>query len=840
VGASLEMMQQHSKSTLSAPLEGLLLELEGQVAHGQNELGATIMRLVHLTRPDLEDALSASSDWFLEPMAFLHFSAGQRGKGLDQVLTGHMACAAPRPAPLPVRSGAEGHVYVPRLGYFATGLPNEWIEVAMGPSGRLIQPAGFAHTTSTCDFTPSQLIPGTAIELLRHPAAWVDLCFAEQETGPDLGIRSTANQENKLAKAFALLRALCPPLSRLLERVLRLVVIFRGERCNSFATTAAHGAVFLNEVLGRDEIFLLEDLAHQGGHVLFTAATLDASKLFSVSPSTPVSAWSGDTSDARSVYVALHGAFTEALIAYCLDAAAAAHIFAGGQQHEIEGRLAFIVKKLASDRKTLLRLGILSSHGECIVQAISAVWEEIAAKWIPLLRTADMSNQNYNFDYGSYAAVNPMPGQALRRSTSVRTDRLELEEVSRVGFGCYRISLATREHRRALKKALTTGCTLIDTASNYMDGHSEQLVGEVLYECSEAAAFVITKLGYVSPSAEQFLLAHGARAEELHSISAESKYSLAVDSLIAQFELSRRRLRKESVDAVLLHNPEHYFNDVLSGSAEDRHFTLTKAFELFEGWVAEGKLRYYGISSNSLVEDWPEMLPEYLQAASAVASSHHFRVLEFPFNFLERAAARPAKSGRSLIGEARRLGLVNFGNRPLNAQHGGETFRIATYEAELGELNSEIAASAYENCMAMLSDQIRALELGHTAMEFTVIKFLRDNWSGVDHPDLVDEIFHRHFYPFVEFLWSGKPPLHVTDACSNLHRVARLHAKRRLHECALRLRGELETLGLISDHGVKGLAELACEFALHNGLDHVLVGMRSEGYVEDFRGLFVA
>jgi len=840
VNGAPEVTQQGSKPKQLAPLEDLLRELEGRVVEGQKELAATIVRLVQLTRPDLEDALFDSPNWFLEPMAFLHFSAGQRGKGLDQVFAGHMPRASSRSASWTARSGAEGHVYVPRLGYLSTGLPDEWIEVVMEPSGHSIQSAGLPQVASNCDFTPSQLIPGTEIELLRHPVAWVERCFVEQEPGPDLGIRSTANQENRLAKAFALLRMACPTFSRLLEEVLRLVVVFRLERCNSFATTAAHGAVFLNEALGRDEIFLMEDIAHQGGHVLFTAATLDASKLFSVSPSTPVNEWGEDPRDLRSVYVALHGAFTEALMACCLDAAAAGRVFDGEQEHELEGRLAFILKKLACDRKTLLKPGILSAHGQFVVQAISALWEGISANWVPLLRIADMTNQNYNFDYSNYAAFNPMPSEARQQSTTERADRRDLEGVSRLGFGCYRTSLATPDHRRALKKALAVGCTLIDTASNYLDGRSEELVGEVLSECPGTAAFVVTKLGYVSPSSEQFLLDHGARAEELHPISAESKYSLAVDSLTAQFKLSRRRLRTESVDAILLHNPEHYFNGVLSGSAEGRHLALTKAFELFETWAAKGKVRYYGVSSNSLVSDWPDMLPAYLRAASAVSSSHHFRIVEFPFNLLERAAAQPAKCGRSLIDEARRLGLVTLGNRPLNALQGGHTFRLATYEPELTELDSEIASSAYENCMTMLSDQIRALESGHGPMDFTVMKFLRDNWSGVDHPDLVDEIFRRQFYPFVGLLWNGEPPVQVAEACSNLHRVARLHAMRRLHESALRLRAELAALGLISDCTGKGLAQLACEFALHSRLDHVLVGMRSERYVEDLRGLFLA
>jgi hypothetical protein len=174
----------------------------------------------------------------------------------------------------------------------------------------------------------------------------------------------------------------------------------------------------------------------------------------------------------------------------------------------------------------------------------------------------------------------------------------------------------------------------------------------------------------------------------------------------------------------------------------------------------------------------------------------------------------------------------------LNAQRDGETFRFATYDRELEELDTDEAAQAYDRCVSIVRDQLQLLKTGHDVMEFSVMKFLRDNWSGVEHPDLVDEIFHRHFYPFVEHLWSGQVPAPVKDASLDLHRVARIHAKRRLNERAHRLRGELVALGMIPDHAIKGLAQLACEFALSNGLDHVLVGMRSERYVDDLRGLF--
>lgn len=50
--------------------------------------------------------------------------------------------------------------------------------------------------------------------------------------------------------------------------------------------------------------------------------------------------------------------------------------------------------------------------------------------------------------------------------------------VSPVGFGGYRIHDRVDEHREALKLALTSGCNLIDTSTNYGDGGSEKLIGK--------------------------------------------------------------------------------------------------------------------------------------------------------------------------------------------------------------------------------------------------------------------------------------------------------------------------------------------------------------------------
>ena len=80
-------------------------------------------------------------------------------------------------------------------------------------------------------------------------------------------------------------------------------------------------------------------------------------------------------------------------------------------------------------------------------------------------------------------------------------DKSPLGASSHLGFGAYRIVTGNPTHRAALVRALDLGCTLIDTASNYGDGRSEELIGEVLSQHPAAdRCTVVTKVGYVTPA----------------------------------------------------------------------------------------------------------------------------------------------------------------------------------------------------------------------------------------------------------------------------------------------------------------------------------------------------
>ena len=74
---------------------------------------------------------------------------------------------------------------------------------------------------------------------------------------------------------------------------------------------------------------------------------------------------------------------------------------------------------------------------------------------------------------------------------------------AQIGFGTYRIDMHTQEHYQALYKAIENGIKVIDTSSNYTDGESEQVVGNVITDLISEGKIkredvtIITKGGYI-------------------------------------------------------------------------------------------------------------------------------------------------------------------------------------------------------------------------------------------------------------------------------------------------------------------------------------------------------
>ncbi|MGH7221037.1 MAG: aldo/keto reductase, partial [Nitrospiraceae bacterium] len=186
---------------------------------------------------------------------------------------------------------------------------------------------------------------------------------------------------------------------------------------------------------------------------------------------------------------------------------------------------------------------------------------------------------------------------------------------SRLGFGTYRVDTRQPEHRNALTKALREGVNLIDTSTNYMDGDSERLVGSVLRELIKSdelareEVIVVSKIGYVQGDNLKQAEAREQAGRPYHDMVKYGEgiwHCIHPEYLADQLTLSLDRLGLATLDVCLLHNPEYFLSEAahheggdLAAARDAFYRRIEQAFTFFESQVAAGRIRYYGVSSNT-------------------------------------------------------------------------------------------------------------------------------------------------------------------------------------------------------------------------------------------------
>jgi aryl-alcohol dehydrogenase-like predicted oxidoreductase len=151
-------------------------------------------------------------------------------------------------------------------------------------------------------------------------------------------------------------------------------------------------------------------------------------------------------------------------------------------------------------------------------------------------------------------------------------------EVSEVGFGAWGIGgsmwlgAEDDESLRALNRAIDIGLTLIDTALAYGEGHSEELVGQVVRERGERIA-VATK---IPPKNGRWPASDGIDPDE----------AFPADHVRDCTERSLRNLGLETIDVQQF----HVWSDEWTGRGSWR--------QAIEELKSEGKIRAFGVSIN--------------------------------------------------------------------------------------------------------------------------------------------------------------------------------------------------------------------------------------------------
>ena len=314
--------------------------------------------------------------------------------------------------------------------------------------------------------------------------------------------------------------------------------------------------------------------------------------------------------------------------------------------------------------------------------------------------------------------------------------------VSACGFGAYRVDYRVKEHFDSLEYAILNGINIIDTSANYSDGGSEILIGNVIGDLINQGKIlreeivIVSKGGYIQGKnleAAKKMKEDGVGYKEVTEYAEKIWHCIHPDFLKDQITLSLERLKLETIDVYLLHNPEYFLDSPLAKDLEleelrhEYYKRIKKAFAYLEEEVKAGRISYYGISSNSFVKSSDDpvftSLKSCVNAANEISEDNNFYVIELPLNLFEKGAI-------------------------LNKNQVGDSFNVLeyAYESELGVLVNRPLNALGENGLTRLADfpvneELSKLDENQIIAEINLLELMEDDFlrDYIDILNLSDE-----------------------------------------------------------------------------------------------------
>lgn len=232
--------------------------------------------------------------------------------------------------------------------------------------------------------------------------------------------------------------------------------------------------------------------------------------------------------------------------------------------------------------------------------------------------------------------------------------------MANIAFGTQRISVHNPQHIQALKEAIRSGITMIDTSCSYLNGDAHRAIALAFREFEDSVR---------------------------QNVEIVSKFNIKDKSVLEHLESALKDLEVEKLDCFMIENIEELMQDLIKkelgtdDALDEINRVIYEAFLDLESLVQQGKISSYGISAENFSQNHKseQFIPyEDLIALADSASqelkndTHSFSTIELPINILET-------NGLECAAWAKENGLRVISNRPLNVLKDNQMYRLADY-----------------------------------------------------------------------------------------------------------------------------------------------------------------
>ncbi|WP_445710765.1 hypothetical protein [Flavobacterium sp.] len=361
----------------------------------------TIQLLLYKENPSLLEKVNFDDDSiFLEPLFFAYFNSKKDNlfttELLNEIMQGYFL--EKEPLYLKESFNEEGISYVPNMGYF--NMDKEKVD-------------------------NSHIINNTGIELILHPIIHLNHIFKDfnentlDKNKIEISRALCEKYEKPLTNAFHFIKKTNKEHYDLIEQCCKKIVLFKTDpkNTNSFATINAHGIAFFNVYQeDYDEVFFIDDIAHQTGHVIMNTILFERKNYFIIDENMNLGTITKNKSEYRSFYILFHALYTYYTSIMCLEACIDDNCFNKRQNHEAKGRIGFYLFKYKSDLLNFENVvkhfktidSVLTNDGVSLFKIITNKYLETSKKYNTIVSKFNYKNQPYNFTYSDFIKKNPI------------------------------------------------------------------------------------------------------------------------------------------------------------------------------------------------------------------------------------------------------------------------------------------------------------------------------------------------------------------------------------------------------------------------------------------------
>lgn len=396
-----------------------------KVHSGNQFLVDTIKLILYKNNPTIFDEIDFENDTiYQDPFVFAALNTSQKFDVMD-VLWGYKTIELQQDS-IAIFTDLSGRCYLPNIGYFYTDQIEKNLSISFEKDSYRLKDD--KQQVINFNFEFPFLIHDTFQVLKHQHPLLIEHFYAADGQLVDVEISEITNKHiGHLTLAFDLIRDYSPDFYKLLKMCVRKVLIFKSEPHeflnsevvdrNSFATLSVHGCAFFNAFREEyNEVFFIEDIAHQCGHVIFNTYLASKPDIFKIESTTNIASPLEVElyNEERSLYVVTHAMYTYDSIFTCFSNCLENNVFEGDKFHEILGRLAFSCYKFTQDYKLLSQLDaegnslFFKDEGKSLLIQFLGTYNAVIERWGHKLNDLNLSDQPYNFSYRIFTENNPI------------------------------------------------------------------------------------------------------------------------------------------------------------------------------------------------------------------------------------------------------------------------------------------------------------------------------------------------------------------------------------------------------------------------------------------------